>query len=447
MPDVVTTLISILGGVALFIGFLIAIGKVPLRYNVRNLVLRWRTTLLTGITFTMVIGLLIAMLAFVNGMYRLTDSSGRPDNVILLSAGANDEAFSNLGFSDTGEIETQAGIARSQDDQPLVSKETYLVVNQPIENAAPGAPRRRFLQVRGVEDPQITSAVRDVVLYPGGSWFSSAGVDTDPKDPNRSRIQVVLGAGIARELAQDPVNQAIPEVAKRGRLDVGDTFAMVNQEWVVVGVMDSAGRAFDSEVWAKRSLVGPLFGKNAYSSILVRAKSSEQATKLKEFFREKYKTAALDPAVETEYFAKLAGNAQQFLYAVVILTCVMSLGGIFGVMNTMFAAISQRTKDIGVLQILGYKRWQILVSFLLESIVLALIGGLVGCAIGSLCHGWSMTSIVGTGQGGGKSVILVLTVDAVVIGTALLLTVVMGLCGGLLPAATAMRLKPLDAVR
>ena len=84
----------------------------------------------------------------------------------------------------------------------------------------------------------------------------------------------------------------------------------------------------------------------------------------------------------------------------------MAVGGVFGVMNTMFAAISQRIKDIGVLRILGFARWQILVSFFLESLVLALVGGLLGCALGSLADGWTATSIVCSGQGGGKSVVL-----------------------------------------
>ena len=125
----------------------------------------------------------------------------------------------------------------------------------------------------------------------------------------------------------------------------------------------------------------------------------------------------------------------------------MSVGGIFGVMNTMFAAISQRTKDIGVLRLLGYARWQILVSFLLESLVIALVGGLLGCALGSLADGWTATSMMMGQGGGGKSVVLQLAVSADIIATGILLTLLMGLLGGLLPALSAMRLKPLEALR
>jgi putative ABC transport system permease protein len=116
-------------------------------------------------------------------------------------------------------------------------------------------------------------------------------------------------------------------------------------------------------------------------------------------------------------------------------------------MNTMFAAISQRIKDIGVLRLLGYARWQILVSFLLESLAIALVGGALGCALGSLSDGWSATSMMAGSGGGGKSVVVQLAVSPDILATGLLLTLVMGLLGGLLPALSAMRMKPLEALR
>jgi ABC-type antimicrobial peptide transport system permease subunit len=113
----------------------------------------------------------------------------------------------------------------------------------------------------------------------------------------------------------------------------------------------------------------------------------------------------------------------------------------------MFAAIAQRIKDIGVMRILGFKRWQILVSFLLESLAIALIGGVIGCLLGSLSDGASATSSISSGQGGGKTVILRLSVDSTVILTGLLFTLVMGRLGGLIPALGAMRLKILESLR
>jgi ABC-type antimicrobial peptide transport system permease subunit len=181
----------------------------------------------------------------------------------------------------------------------------------------------------------------------------------------------------------------------------------------------------------------------------VRSKYTEEewgAELLKDYFSNEYKKAAVSSQVEKTYFSNLSTTNQQFLAMAIVVSVIMSLGGIFGVMNTMFAAISQRTKDIGVLRLLGFKRWQILVSFLLESLLLALIGGAIGCALGSLCDGFTANSVV-TGQGGGKFVVLRLTVDASTLAVGMMLSLSMGLLGGMIPAVGAMRLSALNALR
>jgi putative ABC transport system permease protein len=136
-----------------------------------------------------------------------------------------------------------------------------------------------------------------------------------------------------------------------------------------------------------------------------------------------------------------------FLYGAMIIAAVMALGGVFGVMNAMFAAVAQRIKDIGVMRILGFKRWQILVSFMLESLVIAVVGGLIGMMAGSLFNGLTVTSVISSGQGGGKTVIFRLVVDATVILAGTLFTLVMGRLGGLIPALSATRLKILETLR
>ncbi|MBL8830057.1 MAG: ABC transporter permease, partial [Planctomycetaceae bacterium] len=354
---------------------LVLLSKVPLSYNLLNVLVRWRTTTLTCLAFMLVTGLLIWMLAFVNGMYVLTENSGVPGNLIVLSEGATDEAFSNLGFSDLGDIENQQGVLRENDRQ-LASRETYLVVNQPIDNAPPGRPKRRFLQVRGIDEPLLSSRVHDIELFAGGKWFSDAGVqdvesDEHPEIRERSAIQVVVGEGIAREMARDRQPAIAAKAKNPTRLDTGDLFHLNDRLWVIVGVMKSSGSTFDSEVWARRSIVGPMFGKTTFSSIVLRTASEPEALKLKEFFNSKYEKAAVSARTEKEYFSSLSETNKQFLYSAMFMTVVMGIGGVFGVMNTMFAAISQRIKDIGVMRLLGYRRTSILVSFLLESLVIA----------------------------------------------------------------------------
>jgi ABC-type lipoprotein release transport system permease subunit len=511
-------LLVLIGITFLVLVGLLAIGKVPLGYNLRNVLVRWRMTLLTGLAVALVIFILTAMLAFVNGMADLTVGSGHADNVIVLSDGSNDEAFSTLVFSDATDVDFEPGIMKN-DGKPLVSKEVYIIASMPIapkEGRAPaqqikghvrkimidrnefvltddkgadlvfrladegrvfanglegkldnlkpgdaiwlaysergeqrivsevqGSNRRRFVQVRGIEDPLIASQVHHLDLLPGGQWFSEAGVDDLPSTTGsnpETAVQAVIGSGVAQALGPD---------LRKERLDVGDIFELGPKKWKVVGIMSSAGTTFDSEVWAKRSYVGELYGKpNTISSMTIRSTSPEAASELATHLKNNFKKANLQTSTETEYYSKLRGINIQLLVGIIFLTFFMAIGGIFGVMNTMFAAISHRTKDIGVLRILGYARWQILVSFLLESLVIALIGGIVGAAVGSLVHGISATSIVGSGQGGfGKTVFFRLSVDANILTIGFLLTLFMGAVGGLLPSLYAMLLKPLESLR
>ena len=418
---------------------LAVVGKVPIRYNVRNLLVRWRITVLTALAFTLVVALMTVMLAFVNGLYRLTQGSGVPGNVMVMSDGATDELFSNLSRKDASRVGRWNGVLEDDDGQPLVSWETYLVINQPVVGAIKGGRQRRLLQVRGVDEPERSARLHKLTLHPGGEWFGASGVESQTRGGSLLKpIQAVLGEGLARELGKD---------AGRPTLQVGDLFEAGPRQWIVKGIMQSAGSTFDSEIWAKRGLVGPMFGKDVFTSIVLRTSDASSAKAVAKDLTANFKDAAVQAQPETEYFEKLNTTNQQFLYAIGFVAVIMAVGGVFGVMNTMFAAISQRIKDIGVLRILGFARWQLLVSFFLETLFLSLLGGLAGCALGSLAHGYTASSIISGGVGGGKSVVLKLVVDANIVLTGLLFSLAMGCAGGLLPALSAMRLKPLEAVR
>jgi len=168
---------------------------------------------------------------------------------------------------------------------------------------------------------------------------------------------------------------------------------------------------------------------------------------LRKFFNEEYKLSAIQAYTETEYFENLAATNRQFLGATIVITAILSIGGVFGVMNTMFAAVSQRSKDIGVLRILGFSRLEVLCTFLLESLTLAIFGGTLGCLLGCLTHGLTATSVVSGGQGGSKTVVLELLITGDTISLGLLVTLLMGLFGGLVPSLLAMRLRPLESLR
>jgi putative ABC transport system permease protein len=426
--------------------------KIPIGYNIRNLVVRFKTTLLTAIAFTLVIGVLTFLMGFINGLKKLTQSTGNPANVIVLAQGATDEGISNLPFENMGDLAQQEGVVR-MNDEPLCSRESYLVLSLPIAEPQPGSPTRRLLQVRGLFDPNASAKVHDFDLEEGGSWFSSAGV-RQANDPNLPPlVEVVLGQGIARQLGADRSESLRQQSKDPERLVVGDMIQLDRRALIVTGIMKTEGTTFDSEVWAKQSVIGPLLGKSNYTTLVLRATSAEQAQKLEDFFTgkdqdNKYEKSQVNAFTETNYYKSLSQTNLQLLVGTIVVATVMGFGGVMGVMNTMFAAISQRVKDIGMLRLIGFSRWRILVSFLTESLLIALLGGIIGCLLGYAFHGYRVTSIVGSGGGpGGKAVVFRVVVDWGVLGIGLALSMLMGFFGGLVPALSAMRFKPLESLR
>jgi hypothetical protein len=418
-------------------------GKVPLRYNLRNLYVCWKTTALTALAFTVVIALLMFMHAFAAGITRLSEKSGQPANVICLADGASDESYSTLSPGATADLDHQDGVARGADGRPLCSREVFVFTNQDMP-ARPGErPKHRFFQLRGVEEPDVSAQVHGLVLV-SGRWFSGSGIRAPTSGAEAggspyAQVEAVVGEGLARELGQERGKQM---------LEPGDVLTIGPREWVIVGIMRGAETTFGSEVWAKRQKVGEAFHKeDLYTAVVLRAESAARARELAERLSRDFKKSAVSAQTESDYFGKMSEANEQLLGSIYLVAGIMALGGVFGVMNTMFAAISQRTKDIGMLRMLGFARWQVLVSFLLESLLIAALGGVIGCAVGYLANGVTTDSVVGTSGGGMKRVSFRMVVDTNTLAAAALFTLVMGFLGGLLPALSAMRQKPLDALR
>ena len=220
----------------IFTLLLVWAAKIPLIYNLRNLQLRYRTTLLTAVAFTMVIGVLTFMMGFINGLRVLTQSSGIPENVIVLSQGSTDEGISTLAYEDMSDI-AQLPQVRRQGDEPLCSREAYIVINQPIDDPQPGRPKRRLLQVRGLDDPIVSANVHGFVLLPGSSWFSEAGVRANIDADKPPMVEVVLGEGIARELGADRSPAAIASAKDKARLSPGDVIQLESRTLFVAGIL------------------------------------------------------------------------------------------------------------------------------------------------------------------------------------------------------------------
>jgi len=458
LPDVAVKYWPIVAFVmyALDVLMLLFIGRVPLAYNLRNIRVRWLTNAMTTLAFVCVVGLLVFLLAFACGMNNLSENSGVKGNVIVLSDGATDEILSNLGYGDIGNVEREVATAAA-DGTPLpvvvrvkkapsissdkgrteylASKETFFSVNQPIANTNPV--RRRFVSVRALDDVRIASLVHEVTVRDGGRWYGDIGVDES------SRIECVVGEGMAATLG--------PDIGKK-ELEVGDPFELGDMQWVVVGVMDSKGSTFGSELWVKSfDRITKPFGKESYTTLVMRTEPDNRAasTALAYHLTNNYTRQKLRAFSEPDYYAEQAKSNNEFLVAIVCVAVVVSIGGVFGMMTTMFANIAQRIRDIGVLRLLGFRRWQVLISFMLESLAIALIGGVLGCfVVWLLADGKQSINSISNGAGpGGKNVTLTISVGFEVAMMGLLFALAMGRLGGLVPALGAMRMKILDSLR
>lgn len=451
------------------LGVLVMVGNVPLAYNVRNLRVRWRTNLMTGLSFVAVISLLSFLLAFANGMNSMSQNTGIPGNVFVIADGSSDEIFSNLSYNgasvdnverslaDELQLKDAAGQPILADDgnaiwkpiRPLAikqekidgklkylsSRETFYSINMPMPNSE----KRRFVQLRAMYDIDVSAPVHNAKLFPGGRWFNKKGGD------DQGRIECVIGDGIAGTLGDD--------LGLKRRMRVGDEFQLGDMPWVVVGVMDSEGSTYGSEIWTDHSeRVKKAFGKSNFTTLVMRTEANtlEAARAYANWLNLKYTQQKLKASAEPDYFAELTRTNDTFLLFIVIICIVMAIGGIVGMMTTMFASIAQRIRDIGVLRLLGFKRWQVMVSFLLESLAIALIGGLVGVLVAwAFADGKESTSMMSAGGGGpgGKSVALKIRVSSEVAAMGILFSLVMGRLGGLIPALGATRMKILDSLR
>ncbi len=232
----------------------------------------------------------------------------------------------------------------------------------------------------------------------------------------------------------------------------GDTVQIGPIVWYVVGIMKENNSSFGSEIWAKDTHVQETFGRGlgSYSSFVAHTPSEKVALEAAKSLKDSTKSGqrAYNALTEQEFFTKLTQSSMAFRGTIMIIAIALTIGGVLGVMVTMFAAINQRAKDIGVLRLLGFKRLQILSSFMMESLLIGVIGCIAGLALSYLfADGKTVNSIVAGQGGGGKSVVLRMTVDLSVLISAGILTFIMGAIGGFIPSVSAMRLKPLESLR
>ena len=259
----------------------------------------------------------------------------------------------------------------------------------------------------------------------------------------RNNVKIVEGRNFTPGLYEVIVGKKMAD--RVTGLNIGDTISVQKHDFKVVGLFTADGSSFESEIWGDYDAMGPAIGRNGGCSSLT-VRMSNPAT-LSEFDKEVRANPRVQLEVDSEpkYYEDQAGPvAGALLGLAAFVSIVMGIGAVFGAMNTMYAIVAQRTREIGTLRALGFSRFSILVSFVMESVLLAVIGGVLGCLLAFTMNGYT----AGTGQTQSFSEMAFafkITPHVLVFG--MVFAVLMGLVGGLLPAFRASRMAITRALR
>jgi putative ABC transport system permease protein len=388
---------------------------VPIAYNVRSLTVRKTTTIATALGIALVVFVLAASLMLGAGIEKTMGSSGRPDNGFVLRKGSDAELASNFETRLVNLILAAPGVARDGGGAPLGSGEIVTVIA--LEKAGATEGQVSNVQVRGVTD-KATKLRPEIKVIEG-------------KPPAFGTDEVMVGKRI------------------RGRfknVELGASFELKkNRPVKVVGIFESGGSSFESEVWADLETVRSSFGREGVvSSVTVKL---ESASKFDAFAAtvSSDKQLGLEALRENAYFAKQSEDTTEFITAMgMIISVLFSVGAMIGAMITMYAAVSQRRREVGTLRALGFSRAAILFSFLLEAFLLALVGGALGAAAATLM-GFVKFSMMNFATW--SEVVFSFEPTPPIIAFSVVFGGMMGILGGFLPAVRAARTSPVEAMR
>jgi putative ABC transport system permease protein len=384
---------------------------VPIAYNIRNLVLRKGATMMTALGIALTVATAIFILALLAGLSEAFKTTGDPTNVLVLRKGSNSELAAGGVDRDAMQvIRDLPGIARNAAGEPEVSGETILVIVLPrLDGTGETNVTVRFLTPQGIQ-------MRPELKLVTGRWFT----------PGQREIVV-----------SKSVHQRF------GQTNIGDSVWIGKGPWQVVGIFDSAGSAHESEIWADANQLASDFDRTTFSSVLIHAKDPVAAAALKNQVTDDIRLK-LNGMLETEYFAKQTNTGGPIKFVGFMVAFIMAVGSCFAAMNTMYAAVAYRSREIATLRVLGFSRPSILTSFVLESLLLALLGAAVGIVLMLPFNG--MTTGTSNPVTFSEAIFSLRMTPNVVI-TATIFAAIMGLLGGMAPAWHAARQNILTALR
>ena len=380
------------------------------RIGISSLPQRWGASSVIVVGIAGVVGVLVAMLAMGEGFKATLESTGDDTSAIVLRGGSQAETNSVITRDQVPLIGTLAGITRDADGRPLLSPELSQVVNLPSK--ADGSDVNA--QFRGVGERAW--AVRDKVRVIEGRAFSPG------------LREIVVGQGARGQF--------------RG-LDVGSVLTLGNQQWTVVGVFAS-GDAHDSELWTDAETLGSTYNRSAYQSITVRTEGTDGFTAFKAAM-DADPRLKLDVSTTREYYGRQSGQLATLINVLgTVIGAIMAVGAVFGALNTMYAAVTTRAREIATMRAIGFRGLPVVVAVMLETMLLALLGGLLGGLLAwSIFNGYSVSTL----GSNFSQVVFQFKVSPELLWNGLKWALGIGLVGGLFPALRAARLPVTAALR
>ena len=384
---------------------------VPLRYNLRSLVVRWRSTIATALGIALVVAVFVMVMALAQGLAATYISTGDPRNLLVLRKGSTAESSSQITRDEVRQIRYLAGIARNAAGEPIASPEIQVLVQM---------------------DRVDQSGTAHVLLR----GLGPVGIELRPN------VQIRAGRMFQSGLNECIVSQRIAQ--RFVHCQVGDKFTGGKAHWTVVGIFDAAKTAYESEIWADADEARAAFNRSFYGSILLRPSADAGAVAILTNRIESNRDLSVRVLTESDYYKEQTNTGAPIQFLGKFLAIVMSIGAVFSAMNTMYAAVGARIREIGTLRVLGYKRRDIYVSFLLESVLLALLGGALGCLFALPLNGLATGTLSWTTF---TEVAFEFRITGALLAKGMAFALVMGVLGGLLPARLAARKPVLDALR
>jgi putative ABC transport system permease protein len=383
---------------------------IPIAYNLRNLVVRKTTTIMTALGIALTVAVLLAVLALVDGLRTTLASSGDPLQIVVMRKGSESEIVSNFTRTQFQDLKFKPGIATGTNGQPLASLEVITVINLASTEAGEGT----NVTVRGLQPAGIE--MRHSVKISSGRWFQEG------------KRELVAG-----QIASERYAEA--RIGRKVRFGRGD--------WEIVGIMDAGRGAQASELWGDVNQIGSdLQRLEVLSSALVRATDAVTAKALANDINNDQRLN-MNAVSEEEYYAAQTASAAPIEYIGIFVAVIMAVGSAFAAMNTMYAAVARRSREIGTLRVLGFSKGSILLSFFLESVLLSGLGGLLGCLMVLPLNG--ITTGIGNSNFSETAFNFHVSGGIMLIGMAF--AVVLGAAGGLFPASNAARKEILTALR